>query len=387
MAAPPSPLWRILAEGAVTAVGTGAWQCAASWIGGVRRLRRAPHPALGGAMLTTAPCPEVTRSTTGTARLARLLGMALADLCAQVHGQVHAQAEQPMQPAGVVLALPSGTSPAEAAALWQQALLVLDDYAPTRALAQLPCVAVADGGATAGLHALARLGAAAPHCGPVLLAGVDSLLGTADLAQAHAAGRLYSADHPHSTSPGEAAGCLLLEPLPALPVMPQTERALRRDEAGQPAPDALAPVMAPRPCDVLLHRPGLALAPAEHQGNPHQPPPEALAQAIEQALGQAGWAPSHIERLMSDADGSPWRAQLLGQAIARAARGCTAAPWEAAPFTGQIGAATAPVYWAMAAQRLRRSAHAPARILCCLSDPGRHAGAVAVQRVAPLAGA
>lgn len=86
-----------------------------------------PHP------VTIAPCPEITEGEQQTARLAKLLGAALADLIADVQSR---PADAPVAlPRLIVLALPMRVSGDEAAALWRQTLAALERWAGPKASA------------------------------------------------------------------------------------------------------------------------------------------------------------------------------------------------------------------------------------------------------------
>lgn len=84
--------------------------------------------------------------------------------------------------------------------------------------------------------------------------------------------------------------------------------------------------------------------------------------------------------IVTDSDGSAWRASVNAQARLRAGEALTASQWEPATVTGYIGAATAPVHWALAAQRLRHDRQPPNSILSSVLDPGHMAAAVALER-------
>lgn len=49
-------------------------------------------------------------------------------------------------------------------------------------------------------------------------------------------------------------------------------------------------------------------------------------------------------------------------------------------MTGQVGAATGPLHWALAAQRLRHDARPPNSILSWVLDEGEEVAAVALER-------
>jgi hypothetical protein len=188
----------------------------------------------------------------------------------------------------------------------------------------------------------------------VVLAGVDSLADTVRLCADYAAGRLMTSGNAEGWIAGEAAAALLLRAAPN--------------------------TRAPGNRQWVFHRPGIVEGLAPHFRQAGRPPPDALAQALGAALEHARWQGQHVGCLMSDHDGSRWRAQVHEAARQRIQGGLYAPEWLPASVTGQVGAASAPLHWALAAQRLKVDATPPNSVLCSLLDDGPWAGAVALER-------
>ncbi len=353
--ASPTRLWRIEHCGAVTSAGTRAWQSAASWVGLQKRFRKSAWPAVGPHAITTAPCPEITGDTTGIPRLARLLGAALADLGVSLLA-AGSSARLPV-PDQMVLALPAWMADADCAEVWRLSLAELARWAGAGAEAPwttLPCRFVR-GGHTAGFAALSALqGTNAPGGGTALLMAVDSLLDAPRLARAYADGALLTDRTPEGCIASEAAACLWLAS------MPDTHASSERH--------------------LVLHAPALAESGSPHRGPPQPPDTGALEQVLRNALSQAGWQGEHVGYGISDFDGSAWRALAQVTARVRAAPDLEPTDWEPAAVIGQVGAATGPVHWALAAERAWHDERPPNSVLSWALDEGTGAAAVALER-------
>ena len=344
----PAAHWRIVQWGAVTAIGTSAWQSAASWVGGQRRFRKQRLPAVADEALTIARCPEAAAGLTGLARLQALLRAAVQDFHLHPAAAANAQACTPDDTL-VLLALPAAVTPA-AAELWQGACA----FWP--AVAAQP-LRVEGGSNAAGLCLLQQAQQWAAQQGAIrhlLLAGVDSLSDDAALTRAHAAGLLLTDRNGEGFIPGEAAGCVLLSraPLQAVPA----DRTLRVHAA--------------------------ATAQAEHPRwpSPRQPDGVATTEALRAALQQAGMQGRHVSHTLCELDGSNWRALEQSGALTRTLDALPPGHWEPAAFLGQVGAASAPVYLALAAERCLRDRQAPNSALLWLTDAGRASAAVVLER-------
>lgn len=290
-------LWRIEASGAVTAAGTRAWQSAASWVGGQRRFRRQPRPEIGNHPITLSACPEVTAGAVGTQRLARLLAVALADL---INGRAPAPRTGPSAtpakgapgvPKTLLLALPATLDATGVAEVWHLTRHALAEYGLGAAFADCACHPYPDG-PIAGLKALQALCNVSAPSAPAILAGVDSLVDTERLKQDYASGRLMTGDNSNGWIPGEAAACVLLAPV-------QSTRA-------------------PTDRQWVLHRPAALESAEPHCAPGRAPDPDALARSLKGALDHAGWQGQHVGRILSDNDGSAWRAQAHASARLRA---------------------------------------------------------------------
>ncbi|GKT26703.1 hypothetical protein [Acidovorax sp. SUPP3334] len=353
--APIAPgLWHIAHAGAVTSAGTSAWQSAASWVGLQKRFQKAVHPGVGPHAITTAPCPEITSGAVGVSRLARLLGAALAEVVSSMARPGH-DAEW-AAPARMALALPDRLSEGEDTQVWHEALIELGRWAGPAAstkLRALPCRFLR-GGHAAGFAALQALGSCDATGGPALLMAVDSRLDTATLQAAYARSALLTERNAEGCIPSEAAAALWLQPAPDT-----------RDNTGR---------------GLVLHPPALATNATAHRLPQQAPEPEALQQALRSALDHARWQPDNVGYTVSDFDGSTWRALAQIPAQARMGPGWDPIDWEPAAVIGQVGAATGPVHWALAAQRVRHDARAPNSILSWTLDEGTAAAAIALER-------
>lgn len=350
--AQPAPLWRIEQVGAVTAVGTSAWQSAASWVGLQKRFRRQLHSHAGSQPLTLAACPEIGQNHSGAARLACLLGAALADLLASADTAAAALASVPR----VALVLPDRIGRAECGALWSAALAELARWrgsAPARQLASAQVLLV-QGCSTAGFDALRALSEANTPSRPVLLVAVDSLLDADLLRQACTEQTLLTDSNRDGFIPGEAAACLWLQPVP---------HTAGHDNR-----------------HLVLHAPAVATNPSAHRQTEQEPQAQALTEALRTAMAHAQWQDEHVGYCISDLDGSRWRAQVHATARARVAPALDPIAWEPCSVTGQVGAATGPLHWALAAQRLWHDPQGPNSILSWALSPATQAAAVALER-------
>lgn len=383
MTPPPSPsgerrLWRIEHAGAATAVGSSAWQSAASWVGLQKRFRKNTVPGLGTLPLTLAPCPEVAGAWPVDAatpmftpsgehlderqgptappacaphRIARLLAAALVDLLTQT---------QPATPATwpqcAVLALPAWLSAPQAQDLWRQSLALLQEQGgrqEAQALARLP-LHVVRSGQTASFEALDQLNRCGSDVRNALLLAADSWMDPVLLQRELAANALLSDSQPDGFVAGEAAAALWLRSVPDTTADSEHQW--------------------------VLHSPAHARSAHAHRDTAKAPDPEALTQAFRSALHHAHWKPEHVGCSLSDSDGSSWRASAEVGAAARAMDGQGPDEWQPASFVGQIGAATGAVHWALAVQRLRHDEKAPNSILSWALDAGDLTAAVALER-------
>lgn len=363
------PLWRIEHAGATTAVGSSAWQSAASWVGQQKRFQKSAVAGLGDLPVTLSPCPEVAGSWPATTsaqapntpttpllapqRIARLLAAALVDL---LTGAQSASSSTAHGPQTVVLALPAWLSAEQGAAIWQQSLGVLQQQGgdqQARALVKLP-MHVLRSGHTACFEALEQLNAEEPTWSDVLLLAADSWMDVNLLQPEFNANQLLTDNNQDGLIGSEAAAALWLH--------------------------AVTDTTAPDEHHLVLHSPALARSTQAHRHAAQEPNPEALTHVIRRALNHAGWKPEHVGTTLSDSDGSAWRASAEVAAMARALKGQDPQEWQPATVLGQVGAATGAVHWALAAQRLRHDKTAPNSLLSWALDAGDLAAAVALER-------
>jgi hypothetical protein len=385
---PARTLWRIEYAGAATAVGSSAWQSAASWVGLQKRFRKNTVPGLGDVPVTLAPCPEVAgrwpeETTQNRAvnplsppraaqlapqRIARLLGSALVDLFAGVNNPRSQSSTASAAPATapattsapwpqmVLLAVPAWLSAEQAQTVWQQSLGLLQQQggaAQARALSQLSWQVVRSG-QTASFEALEQMSRSGHGLTDVLLLAADSWMDLALLQPELAANRLLTDKNQDGFIAGEAAAALWLHRVPDTTAFDEQH--------------------------LVLHSPALARSAHAHRDPLREPNPEALAQVFRSALSHAGWKPEHVGNKLSDSDGSAWRATAEMGATARALKGQDPDEWQPATVLGQVGAATGAVHWALAAQRLRHDKTAPNSLLSWALDAGELTAAVAMER-------
>ncbi|MBU1350519.1 MAG: hypothetical protein KKB95_01350 [Gammaproteobacteria bacterium] len=374
----PANLWRIEHAGAVTAVGSSAWQSAASWVGLQKRFRKAAVPGLGDVPITFSACPEVASSwpeesassvsnapgdaMLASLRIARLVGAALIDMLTGAQSSSNASRASPPicegkpWPQIIVLALPAWLSAEQGRTLWQQSLEVVRQQGgahQAKALSELP-LSVLHSSHTAAFEGLELLNRSGPLVTAALLLAADSWMDLVLLQPEAAAARLITDKNQEGFVPGEAAAALWLLRVPNT-----------KASDGQ---------------HLVLHPPALARSAFAHRDITREPNPDALTQVFREALSQAGWKPEHVGNKLSDSDGSVWRASAEMAATARVMKGQNPDEWQPATVLGQVGAATGAVHWALAAQRLRHDKNAPNSLLSWALDAGELAAAVAIER-------
>jgi len=327
-------LWSILDWGAVTPIGTSAWQSAASWVGGQRRFRKAAHTQIAPGPLTTAQCSEVSAGLAGNARLAALLRVAIHDMA----GLAFASGTSP-QPDNVqvLLSLPQGLGQADAALIWGECRAGLPSA--LQWLSDSPWVAATGSNATgfALLETAQTQAAQNPELSLLLLAGVDSLVDDSSLKAAFGAGTLLTDSHSEGFIPGEAAACVLLG------------RATDTRAIGERT--------------LFLHPAAVAQAASARWPSAALPDGTATATAFSACLQAAGMRTEHISHALCDMDGSEWRAIEQSHARIRALGAMPPTAWEPAGSLGQVGAATVPLYLALAAQRSLKDRQPPNTLL------------------------
>jgi 3-oxoacyl-[acyl-carrier-protein] synthase-1 len=337
----PSPVFGIRAFGAVTNLGNSALQSAASWIVQARRQHRVKLEGFA-APFTLADRPDLTKDLQGAERLFVLLKSAVAE----------ALADQPClgttSASLNILALPETLD--EAAQ--QQLVDRLAAFWPDQAVTFFPIT----GGATAAWAALDsayQVFDANPKVKQVVMICVDSLCEPGRLYQAAAAEQLLQKGNSEGYVPGEAAVCLILDRL--------------RDVTQLPAGG------------FALHRPVLAQQPDAWWPNANRLDPQTLVTVLTDALDRAGMNPTHISHLLSDMDGSSWRARIEAEALSRVIYSETSRlpQWQPATLFGQIGVATGPLGWILATMMHRHRVHQLNTLLNWSIDPaGKNAACV-----------
>lgn len=208
-------------------------------------------------------------------------------------------------------------------------------------------------GRAAGIQALARAFERAATAKYTLIGGSDSFCSQLRLTPLDDADRLLTQDASDGFAPGEGAGFVLLTP--------NIDLALSRN--GQV---------------VALHPPGLAEEPGHLQGDePYRG--DGLDQAVKRALNGERRPP--IERIYSSMNGEHYWAKELGvaQLRNRAALSESLTVEHPADCLGDLGAATAPVLIALAANHLLNHGNAHVQLVCSSSDTAQR-GAVVLEK-------
>jgi 3-oxoacyl-[acyl-carrier-protein] synthase I len=343
----PNPILSLQSFGAVTHLGNSARQTVASWIAQSRRQHRVKLEGFADPF-TLADRPDLTESLHGPQRLFALLASALAEALDHLP---YPDALTALSDSLNLLVLPQWFD--EKA---QQSLLeAMAGLWPDREIVFSPIT----GDATAAWEALDsayRVLEANPKIDQVVMLCVDSLCDPTPLYQAAEAQRLLQKNNSEGYVPGEAAVCLVLKRVRDVSQLP----------AGQFA----------------LHRPVLARQADPWWPSAHRPDPKPLITALSGALNQAGLSPNQISHLLSDMDGSSWRAQLEARALGRTIFSQTSERphWRPATLFGQIGTATGALGWILAAL-MHNHRIAPLNTLLNWSiDPAGGAAACVMER-------
>jgi hypothetical protein len=307
-----SPILGIHSYGAVTNIGNSATQTAASWVAQTRRLRRIKLDGFADPV-TLADNPEVTQGKHGIERIFALLESAFAE------AMQHAPCPDAQANSINYLVLPRWLD----AQACHQLTTRLSRFWPERDVS----FSTITGGSTAAWSALmAGYKAVDTYSSfkQVVIATVDSLCEPAVLNQAAAEGHLLQTENSEGYIAGEAAVCIVLNRYSDITHLPANHFA--------------------------LHRPMLVKQNKPWWPSSRKPNPKALVSVLSSALQLAGMGPQHISHLMSDMDGSSWRAQIEGPALNRAVFAETSAlpHWRPATLLGQIGAATGSLGWVLA---------------------------------------
>jgi hypothetical protein len=344
----PSPILGIRAFGAVTNLGNSALQSAASWIIQARRQHRVKLQGFAD-HFTLADRADLTEGLEGSARLFALLKSAVAEPLA----------DQPCPDAASaslnILVLPEGLDETEQKQLADR----LAGFWPESDVR----FSIVTGNATAAWVALDNAYEvldANPKMQQVVIVCVDSLCEPDRLYQAAEAQLLLQKNNSEGYIPGEAAVCLVLDRLHDVSQLP----------AG----------------GFALHRPVLAQQFDSWWPSVNQPDPQPLVTALTDALDQAGMNPTHISHLLSDMDGSKWRAQIEAEALSRVIYSETSRlpQWQPATLFGQIGTATGPLGWILATILHSHRIHQLNTLLNWSIDPAGKSAACVMERSAKL---
>jgi hypothetical protein len=333
---PPAPVLHIRASTLVTSLGDDLLTNVSAYTARKKYFR---YHAIDGTKLLTAPARDITGNLQGLQRLNALLQAAWQPM-------VQTLRDRPLAPTLYLLALPewlasdlASTTPSTDPKA-QPLRPLIDAFSAQCRQLGLPVSAVQafSGGSDACHAALAqafRWLAQEPTLQQVVLLAVDSLCDPAILLRDHRANRLYGREQSSGWVPGEAAASILL-------TRPPTP-----SQAKEPASQA----------GLLLLPPGLSAEPEQSPRWPSdmQGDGRLLTQAMQAALQAAELQPQHIGHHVSDSDGSSWRLedeQAAVDGILSWASNPQKAQWmpeafQAAEFTGQLGAAWGAVNWAL----------------------------------------
>jgi hypothetical protein len=308
----PSPILGIRSYGAVTNIGNSATQTVASWVAQTRRLRRVNLHGFADPF-TLADSPVLTEGKQGAERLFALLESAVAE--ALEHEPCPDAAANSIN----FLAIPRWLDTEACHQLTDR----LSSFWPDRDVV----FSTIAGGSTAAWSALmAAYNTIDTYQSfkQIVIATVDSLCEPGMLNQAALERQLLQAENSQGYIAGEAAVCIVLE---------------RLSDITQLSPNQFA-----------LHRPMLLKQKKPWWPSNRKPNPKALVSVLSGALEQAGIGPQHISHLLSDMDGSSWRAQIEGAALDRVVFSETSSlpHWRPATLIGQIGAATGSLGWILA---------------------------------------
>jgi hypothetical protein len=312
IAAQSNPILGIRSYGAVTNIGHSASQTVASWVAQTRRLRRVKLDGFADTF-TLADNPEITGDKQGTERLFALLESAVAE--ALHHEPCPDAAAKSIN----YLALPRWVD----AKACHQLTKRLSRFWPKHEVT----FSTITGGSTAAWSALMAAYKTIDTYSSfkqIVIATVDSLCEPGVIYKAADEGQLLSAENSQGYIAGEAAVCLVLERYPNITQLPSNRFA--------------------------LHRPMLVKQNKSWWPNTRKPNPKALVSVLTSAMEQAEMGPQHISHLMSDMDGSSWRAQIEGPALNRTVFSETSAlpHWRPATLIGQIGVPTGSLGWILA---------------------------------------
>jgi 3-oxoacyl-[acyl-carrier-protein] synthase I len=331
--------------GAVTLMGHSCTQTLASWVSQARRMRKVKLTGFADPF-TVADCITLTEGLAGAERLQAMLTSAVLEA---VEGA----------PAVSVGAASLGVLVLPAWVTESQQAQVQDHFTSLLPVADRPHV-LFKGGTTATFDALAYAHDAVARDAKlqrVILAVVDSACEPTALQASAQTGWLLQAGNGQGFVPGEAAACAVLTPV--------------RQAADWPA------------SSFALHRPSLAKAGHRWWPSPHAPASAAVTEALGGALQNAAMTGAHISHLLSDMDGSDWRAHLEGEALDKTVFRHTQSQlphWMPAELLGQAGAPMSLLGWMLASRSHLHGIERVNTVLNWVIDPAGLVGAVVMER-------
>jgi 3-oxoacyl-[acyl-carrier-protein] synthase-1 len=345
---PSSIAPHLRAVGLVSAVGLTARAAAAALRAGILRFQEIPFHDAGGNPIIGAPVPMIADGCQGLRRFAVLLSAAIQDAEEQLGGGL---------PKGLplIVGLPEEGRPGTPSRLERDLVGEVEanggwDFDRTTSRL-IPT------GNTAGLRAVrhARMLLEDPKIPAVVVAGVDSHLNSAALAHLESGQHLKTEDNPDGVIPGEGAAALVLT----------------RPWEGDRTPP-------------LLEIPGLGIRKEEatpENGGPNTG--RGLADAIRDALADAGVTSAATHFRLSDVAGERWQFSETNYAMSRTIRERHAdyPLWLTAESFGELGAAAGPALLAIAAIAFEKG-YAPGPGALC--QTGTMSGDRAVAFVRPV---
>jgi 3-oxoacyl-[acyl-carrier-protein] synthase I len=341
----PASLLALKSFGAVTVIGHSGTQTLASWVNQTRRMRKLKLAGFADP-ITVASCVALTEGLSGAERLQALLTSAVLEA---VEG---APVLDKSAPSLCLLVLPAWVTEAQQAQLQAHFTALVPAAARAHVLFK--------GGTTTALEALAYAHEAVqrdPQLQRITLAAVDSACEPTVLQAAVQAGLLLQAGNGEGLVPGEAAACVVLAPVRHTRDLPSSGFA--------------------------LHRPAMTKSSAPWWPNANAPQHAAVTEALAGALQNAGMTGAHISHLLSDMDGSIWRAHLEADALDRTVlrESQTKLPhWMPADLLGQVGAPMSLLGWMLPALSHLHDIERVNTVLNWVIDPAGQAGAVVTER-------
>lgn len=340
----PSPILAIASFGAVTNIGTDAAQTLSSWISQVRATRRVTLDGHADPF-TIADIPDITSGLSYTDRLFRLAASALAEA---FDGSLPPSVDEGCLN---ILILPAAIPVAERKAFEAR----IDSLWP-ESKTQFRILA---GGSTAGWHALEIAYQALVtdrDLNQVTLLAVDSLCDPQVLAQAADKNWLLQSGNSEGYVPGEAAACIVLQRASNATSVPSGR--------------------------FIIHRPASSTSAERLWPDNPSPSGEHLTSALTAALERSGMGPEHIGLLVSDMDGSSWRAKVEQSALGRAffSKAPACQHWRPSTLLGQVGTTSGLIAWLLPMLINKQRVQQVNSALTWSLDPAGPAAACVIER-------